>query len=69
MQTGTADPCDALIAGVHYTQTDREGSMTELEVVGREAYDLEPLPDQHRQHAAAKGSNIGNIRSAGTSSR
>lgn len=62
IQTGTADAWDGLVAGVHYTQSDREGSATELEVVGREAYDLEPLPDQHRRHGAAKGSNVGNAR-------
>ncbi len=58
---GTLDPFDALIADVHYAQDDRAGSRTELELVGREAYDLEPLPDQHRRHAAARGSNVGNL--------
>ena len=61
IQAGTADPYDMLIAGVHYSQDAREGSVTELEVVGTEAYDLEPLPDQHRRHAAARGSNVGNL--------
>ncbi len=61
IQAGAADPYDMLIAGVHYSQDAREGSVTELEVVGTEAYDLEPLPDQHRRHAAARGSNVGNL--------
>ncbi len=64
---GAADPFDELVAAVHYLQSDREGSRTEIETVGREAFDLEPLPDQKRRHAAAHGSNVGNLR--GSSSR
>lgn len=66
---GSADPFDALIAGVTYSLDDRGGSRTELEVVGREAFDLEPLPDQHRRHAAARGSNVGNLGRVGRSGK
>lgn len=67
---GQGDPYDALIAEVHYTQDDRQGSRTELVVVGREAYDLEPLPDQHRRHEAARGANVARgTTQRGTSSR
>ncbi len=66
---GTGDPFDALIAGVTYSIDERSGSRAELEVVGREAFDLEPLPDQHRRHAAARGSNVARVGGLGRSTR
>ena len=61
---GSNDPYDALVAGVTYAKSDSAGSTTQLVVTGREAYDLEPLPDQHRRHGkhagVGRGSNVAN---------
>lgn len=58
VRLGTGDPYDMLVEGVAYTQDDHAGSRTQLTVVGREAYDLVALPDEHRRGGAARGSSI-----------
>lgn len=51
VRLGEQDPYDLLVEGVTFTLGE-DGARTELRCVGREAYDMEPLPAGRRRHGA-----------------